>query len=197
MSDEEPLLGARAREPQRWATPVLALVSVLFFAGTIYGWTPMQAMLVQRGAFGGGGGEAQADALALVYTVASFVNGISSVFTGAFVDERGAEPAVVAAGGLYVVGYLLIACFETLGDWSLYVAFACLGAGGIGFYLSAFAAAVLVEPRYRILYLTACSGLYDSSSGVFLLVRARVTRATKTFEALTSVGPRRRPRRLL
>ena len=49
------------------------------------------------------------------------------------------------------------------------MAFMLLGVGGMGFFLASFRAAGLTESR--VVFLTAASCLYDSSSGVFLAVQ--------------------------
>ena len=49
------------------------------------------------------------------------------------------------------------------------MAFMLLGVGGMGFFLASFRAAGLTESR--VVFLTAASCLYDSSSGVFPAVQ--------------------------
>lgn len=176
QAEQTPLLNRPTAYPRaRQVTPWLALLSCLFFAGPIYGWTPMQAMLVRRGAFSyecdaaETSCAAQLETLSAVYSLATFANEGSAFLVGVLVDLQGSEVTVLLSGTAYVVAYVMIACFEFFGDWSLFVAFVLLGIGGMGFFLAAFRAAGLTESR--VVFLTAASCLYDSSSGVFLVVQ--------------------------
>ena len=174
-----PLLSRGTDHPfARRMTPYLALLSCLAFAGPIYGWTPMQAMLVERGAFlyecdaeevivqsQDSACAAQIETLSAVYSLASFVNEGSAFLIGVLVDLQGSEVTVLLSGACYVAGYVMIGLFDWFGDWCLFVAFMLLGVGGMGFFLASFRAAGLTESR--VVFLTAASCLYDSSSGVF------------------------------
>ena len=173
-----PLLQRDSTHPvARKITPYLALLSCLAFAGPIYGWTPMQAMLVERGAFlyecdaeeADSSCAAQIETLSAVYSLASFVNEGSAFLIGVLVDLQGSEVTVLLSGACYVAGYVMIGLFDFFGDWCLFVAFMLLGVGGMGFFLASFRAAGLTESR--VVFLTAASCLYDSSSGVFLAVQ--------------------------
>ena len=126
-----PLLSRDTTHPvARRVTPYLALLSCLMFAGPIYGWTPMQAMLVERGAFlyecdaeevivqsSDSACAAQIETLSAVYSLASFVNEGSAFLIGVLVDLQGSEVTVLLSGACYVAGYVLIGLFDWFGDW--------------------------------------------------------------------------------
>ena len=166
------------------------LGSVFFFSGVLFGWAPLQSLLLRerggRGQFselcGGGGSsnntfnlhrgghhgghphcEAQLQALELVYTLSTFTLSFVSLPGGWFVDVCGVRATVALACTLEVAGLVLFSQADSIAfNW--FIPAACLmSAGGFLVMCASWPAAFLYS-HWQTIILASISCLFDASS---------------------------------
>ncbi len=108
----------------RWVYLAIGVIAMLF-AGVLYAWSILKAPLSQ--AFGWG-----ASALALNFTLAMSFFCIGGLL-GAHLSKRaGHRIALILAGILSAVGFVLTALLRDVSVWALYISYGALAGIGIG-----------------------------------------------------------------
>ena len=158
------------------------LGSVFFFSGVLFGWAPLQSMLLrERGGSGqfselcpddGGNNrtqpehcEAQLDALELVYTLSTFTLSFVSLPGGWFVDICGVRATVALACTLEVAGLVLFSQADSVAFDCFIPAAICMSAGGFLVMCASWPAAFLYS-HWQTLILACVSCFFDASSVV-------------------------------
>ena len=163
---------------------VTAVLETVLYAGVIYGWSSIYPVLIAEGFFTEncpqqhplGAAEkpcqARADALNLVFSIASGVAPVLGVLTGVLLDRGGCwftRTLLLSASGS---GFLLIATAARPGvsSWVLYPAFVLIGFGGAGVATVNMQTSGNLWPNRSGLVVALVSGAFDSSTLTFLAV---------------------------
>eukprot|EP01062_Namystynia_karyoxenos_P076400 TRINITY_DN7482_c0_g1_i1.p1 TRINITY_DN7482_c0_g1~~TRINITY_DN7482_c0_g1_i1.p1 ORF type:complete len:457 (+),score=68.31 TRINITY_DN7482_c0_g1_i1:68-1438(+) len=165
----------------------LSLLSSLLYAGIIFGWTPLQQLLIRDGAFAelcpspavttlhAGHPQtttmcaARVTALARLYGVCSALLSLSGMPCGFVVDALPPPVTAACAGAAVVLSLYLIGAGSAAALWT---GFVILPFGGMTGYLLSFKAVHLAPAAQRATLASASSTFFDASACVFLLLRA-------------------------
>ena len=177
----------------RYATNALSLLSVFCFSGIIFGWAPLELLLLQEGQYSelcsvedddtnnndtatlpnsidSPTCPAQMNRLNAMFTLAQFWLSFASLPVGFLLDMAPKPLHFATAGMLQVAGLLLLAISDsssTSSDWFI-VGYSLLALGGCMTMLGAFPASFLL-PTYQAGILASISCLFDASSIVFFV----------------------------
>eukprot|EP00934_Nitzschia_sp_Nitz4_P002240 Nitzschia sp. Nitz4//scaffold85_size83877//51426//52928//NITZ4_005235-RA/size83877-processed-gene-0.125-mRNA-1//1//CDS//3329559155//2240//frame0 len=188
-SDAEPTI-----EPVlRWMTNGLALASIFFFSGIIFGWAPLELMLLQEGQYSYLCDELvknvtaseetpdhaalcheQVNALAGLFTVGQFCINFFSLFGGFALDYFSKSVLLTGSGILHIAGLTLLGISDTTTDVPrdfFYISFVMLAISGSMTMLSAFPASFLLR-KYQAGLLAGMSCMFDASAIVFSAMKA-------------------------
>uniref|UniRef100_A0A3Q2YUB8 Solute carrier family 43 member 3b n=2 Tax=Hippocampus comes TaxID=109280 RepID=A0A3Q2YUB8_HIPCM len=148
-------------------TFITGMLECLFFAGIIFGWASLVFLLKSRGFFGSfcvnttNNCRGQDEQFSLVFTIASFMNNFLTFLNGVIFDRFGTlvdalcPDLCVSPSALSMV---------------LYPALSFIAVGGMMLLLSNMQVANLFG-AHRSTIITIYNGAFDSSSGVFVLVK--------------------------
>uniref|UniRef100_A0A3Q2Y5E8 Solute carrier family 43 member 3b n=1 Tax=Hippocampus comes TaxID=109280 RepID=A0A3Q2Y5E8_HIPCM len=154
---------------------ITGMVECLFFAGIIFGWPSLEFLLKSQGFFGSFCVNAtnsddcrgQDEQFSLVFTIASFMNNFLTFLNGVIFDRFGT--LVARLFGLYsVLPHFCL--FSSALSMMLYPALSFIAVGGMMLLLTNMQAANLFG-AHRSTIITVYNGAFDSSSGVFLIVK--------------------------
>ncbi|XP_077434882.1 equilibrative nucleobase transporter 1-like isoform X2 [Vanacampus margaritifer] len=164
-------------------TFITGLAECLFFAGFIFGWASLVFILKSQGFFGSFCANAtnsdgsqvqdcrgQDEQFSLVFTIASFMNNFLMFVNGAIFDRFGTLVARLFGIALHTSGILMLAFATPVFSMLLYPALSFIAVGGMMLLLSNMQVANLFG-AHRFTIITIYNGAFDSSSGVFVLVK--------------------------
>ena len=179
------------------------LSSVFFFSGVLFGWSPLQSLLLSERSgqgqfselckshsrsFQSGGSndtgkitycEEQLAELTLIYTLSTFALSFVSLPGGWFVDTYGVRATVCLSCVLNVAGLSLFSVSDSI-EFNLFIPAACLmSVGGFLCMCGSWPAAFLYS-HWQTIILASISCLFDASSIIPAI-----------FEALSHIGRRR------
>lgn len=182
----------------RWTTNGFALTAIFLFSGILFGWAPLELILLKEGQYAylcdpattSGTSTTtpmshplcadQTNALAGMFTMGQFVVSFSSFFVGIALDMLPKSVLVGICGVVEVAGLLLLGISDTTINMAedgtsafnnyFYLAYALLALGGSMTMLSAFPATFLLKDyQAGLLALNSC--LFDGSSIVFSIFK--------------------------
>ncbi|XP_051925236.1 equilibrative nucleobase transporter 1-like isoform X4 [Hippocampus zosterae] len=164
-------------------TFITGMVECLFFAGIIFGWASLVFLLKSRGFFGSfcvnttnsDGARVQDcrgqdEQFSLVFTIASFMNNFLTFLNGVIFDRFGTLVARLFGLALHTSGILMLTFATPALSMMLYPALSFIAVGGMMLLLSNMQVANLFG-AHRSTIITIYNGAFDSSSGVFVLVK--------------------------
>jgi hypothetical protein len=108
----------------RWFYMIIGVVAMLF-AGVLYAWSILKAPLLTE--FGWGPSE-----LALNFTLAMTFFCIGGLLGAQISKKAGHKLAIISAGVLSALGFILTALLNNAGVWMLYITYGVLAGLGIG-----------------------------------------------------------------
>jgi LAT3 family solute carrier family 43 protein 3 len=185
----------------RWTTNVLALTATFFFSGIIFGWAPLELILLREGQYGGlctgqSGGvgintafEADADltllatgaplcseqtnSLAGMFTIGQFFLNFFSFFVGMALDYLPKSILLSMCAVLEIVGLVLLGLSETTGDVQRDYFYISYSLLAIGGSATMLSAfpASFLLKSYQAALLASISCLFDASSIIFYFVK--------------------------
>mmetsp|Transcript_18088 Transcript_18088/g.41932 ORF Transcript_18088/g.41932 Transcript_18088/m.41932 type:complete len:515 (+) Transcript_18088:59-1603(+) len=158
------------------------LLSVFLFSGIVFGWAPLNSMLLQEGTFyaslcelGPDGQrqipcDAQRAALNQAFTIASTAVSLVALPAGYFIDKKGPIWGVAVAGVLEVLGLIGVALCEDVGSGSFDLFLYSFTLISIAGAMTMFCGYTLpfVFPVYATLLVETTSCLFDGSCIIFL-----------------------------
>lgn len=109
---------------QRWGYLVVGVIAMLF-AGVLYAWSILKAPLTKTFEWG-------TSALALNFTLAMSFFCVGGLLGAQISKRAGHRFALISAGGLSAVGFVLTACLHDASVWMLYISYGALAGIGIG-----------------------------------------------------------------
>lgn len=169
----------------------VSLTSVFFFSGIIFGWAPLQSMLIREGQYSElctrnsthlsllfdepslliGKNEttactAQSTQLDLVFTLASSALSLVSLPAGMFLDRHGPR-AAICLSAMFTIGGLLLVAFSESKKFDAFIpGMVALAIGGVLTMLAAFPVSFRFS-THQPAVLASISCLFDGSSLVF------------------------------
>ena len=165
----------------RVITNILSLTSVFFFSGIIFGWAPLELMLLREGVYSSSTAEGmsgtdsdddepqqhvpdqqQIQRLNAIFTVAQFLLSFASLPVGFLVDHAPKQLYFGCTATLEVAGLVMFAYDHFM------IGYALMALGGCMTMLGSFPASFLL-PGQQAGLLAAISCLFDASSIVFFL----------------------------
>ncbi|XP_019739451.1 solute carrier family 43 member 3-like [Hippocampus comes] len=177
------LLRLKLFQVQRGLCFITGMVECLFFAGIIFGWPSLEFLLKSQGFFGSfcvnatnsDGSQfqdcrGQDEQFSLVFTIASFMNNFLTFLNGVIFDRFGTLVARLFGLALHTGGILMLAFATPALSMMLYPALSFIAVGGMMLLLTNMQAANLFG-AHRSTIITVYNGAFDSSSGVFLIVK--------------------------
>uniref|UniRef100_A0A3Q2Z902 Solute carrier family 43 member 3b n=1 Tax=Hippocampus comes TaxID=109280 RepID=A0A3Q2Z902_HIPCM len=181
------LLRLKLFQVQRGLCFITGMVECLFFAGIIFGWPSLEFLLKSQGFFGSfcvnatnsDGSQfqdcrGQDEQFSLVFTIASFMNNFLTFLNGVIFDRFGTLVARLFGLALHTGGILMLAFATPALSMMLYPALSFIAVGGMMLLLTNMQAANLFG-AHRSTIITVYNGAFDSSSGVFLIVKVRLS----------------------
>ncbi|KAA8497952.1 Protein FMP42 [Porphyridium purpureum] len=162
------------------------LLSVFCFAGTVFGWAPLQLMLLEEGQYdelcrnsARHGVEQEslaapsycADQLSrmhFIYTLGSFALSAVSLPAGLLLDAVGPKLTLCMSAALQVAGLVLLAYSDSLAFDAFVPAILLVACSGLLVMLASFPVSFLFRD-YQPMILAAISCLFDASSLIFAL----------------------------
>jgi MFS family permease len=159
----------------RWTTNALTLVSSLLFSGIIFGWAPLELILLREGQYSELCSTteslpcpSQMNRLNIIFTLAQFFLSFAALPIGFFMDHASKTIHFSIAAVLEVSGLVLFGLSDSkTNDW-FPVAYSLMALGGSMTMLGSFPASFLL-PRHQAGILAAGSCLFDASSIVFFI----------------------------
>ncbi len=170
--------------PPGYALLANVLLCVFFFSGILFGWAPIQTVLLAER---GGKGQfselcphhhhdnatappcdEQLAHLNLVYTLGTFTLSLVSLPGGWFLDTAGVRATVALSAVLEIAGLVLFGISDSQSADLFIPGAICMSAGGFLIMVAAFPAAFLY-PRFQTAILAAISCLFDASSLTFAI----------------------------
>jgi MFS family permease len=159
----------------RWTTNAFTLLSSLLFSGVIFGWAPLELILLREGQYSElcSASEdlpcpSQMNRLNIIFTLAQFFLSFASLPIGFFMDHAPKTLHFSIAGLLEISGLVLFGLSDSkTNDW-FPVAYSLMALGGSMTMLGSFPASFLL-PRHQAGILAAGSCLFDASSIVFFI----------------------------
>uniref|UniRef100_A0A3Q3VYV6 Uncharacterized protein n=1 Tax=Mola mola TaxID=94237 RepID=A0A3Q3VYV6_MOLML len=170
--------------PRYWLTLASGMLECLFFAGVVFGFPSLMFVLKEDGYFsqlcasvpGTNGSQASAgcskwdEQFSLVFTVASFLSNFLCLVNGYLFDRFGTMVTRLLGICLYTTGTLLLAFSSPALSDLLFPALSCIAVGGVLLLLTNMQVANLFA-ACRSTIITLYNGAFDSSSGVFLIIK--------------------------
>ncbi|XP_037619389.1 solute carrier family 43 member 3-like isoform X2 [Sebastes umbrosus] len=156
------------------------MLECLCFAGVVFGYASLVFVLKEDGYFsqlcvsvqGTNSTDCsrQDEQFSLVFTIASFLNNFLSLVNGYLFDRFGTMVTRLLGISLYTTGTLLVAFSSAAFSELLFPALSCIAVGGILLLLTNIQVANLFA-AHRSTIITLYNGAFDSSSGVFLIIK--------------------------
>ncbi|XP_027874385.1 solute carrier family 43 member 3a [Xiphophorus couchianus] len=167
-----------------WLTLISGMLECLCFAGVVFGYTSLvfvlkedqyfselcsnntasNSSLVETDCRG------QDEQFSLVFTIASFLNNFLSLINGYLFDRFGTMVTRLLAVSLYTTGTLFVAFSSAAYSLMLFPALSCIAVGGILLLMTNIQVGNLFA-AHRSTIITFYNGAFDSSSGVFLIIK--------------------------
>ncbi|PWA18315.1 hypothetical protein CCH79_00018387 [Gambusia affinis] len=167
-----------------WLTLISGMLECLCFAGVVFGYTSLvfvlkedlyfselcsnntasDSSLVETDCRG------QDEQFSLVFTIASFLNNFLSLINGYLFDRFGTMVTRLLAVSLYTTGTLFVAFSSAAYSLMLFPALSCIAVGGILLLMTNIQVGNLFA-AHRSTIITFYNGAFDSSSGVFLIIK--------------------------
>ena len=97
----------------RWIITGVSLLSVLCFSGIIFGWAPLELMLLEEGQYDGETTAVQLQKLNIIFTVAQFLLSFASLPVGLFLDLIPKPLYFGVAGLCEITGLILFALSDS------------------------------------------------------------------------------------
>jgi LAT3 family solute carrier family 43 protein 3 len=159
---------------------VLCMFVNCLFAGVLFGWAPLQLLLIKDGVFadrckagfdnsGGDSCDEQLVLINLLYTIGSTASIIGSFASGAILDNYGFLANAFFAGAFNALGFLLFALAPNNSLPLLIIAVSLIGTGGIFTFFCAFGISSLVYKANIPLVLTGANVFFDCSAVIPLV----------------------------
>ena len=160
------------------------LVSVFFFSGVLFGWAPLQKILLSE--HDGKGQffnlcdsststnvtkfpcQPQLQRLNLIYTLGTFTLSLSSLPGGWFLDTYGVRSTIFVSGVLEITGLVLFGIADSVSLDTFIPGAILMSIGGFLIMVSAFPVS-FIFPKSQTIILAAVSCLFDASSLTFQL----------------------------
>jgi LAT3 family solute carrier family 43 protein 3 len=159
----------------RITTNALALLSVFLFSGVIFGWAPLELLLLREGQYSETceNGEAmpcptQIARLQLVFTAGQFILSFASLPVGYFLDHAPKSLFYFVTAVVEVTGLCIFASSDSESFDYFVLGYSLMALGGCMTMLGAFPASFLI-PKHQAGILAAISCLFDASSIVFFV----------------------------
>ncbi|XP_077388971.1 equilibrative nucleobase transporter 1-like [Festucalex cinctus] len=162
---------------------ITGMVESLFFAGIMFGWASLVFLLKSQGFFGSfcvnttnsNGTQVQDcrgqdEQFSLVFTIASFMNNFLTFLNGVIFDRFGTLVARLFGLALHTGGILMLAFATPALSMLLYPALSSIAVGGMMLSVTNMQVANLFG-AHRSTIITVYNGAFDTSSGVFLIVK--------------------------
>ncbi|XP_077434884.1 equilibrative nucleobase transporter 1-like isoform X1 [Vanacampus margaritifer] len=162
---------------------ITGMVESLFFAGIMFGWASLVFLLKSQGFFGSfcvnttnsDGSQVQDcrgqdEQFSLVFTIASFMNNFLTFLNGVIFDRFGTMVARLFGLALHTGGILMLAFATPALSMLLYPALSFIAVGGMMLLVTNMQVANLFG-AHRSTIITVFNGAFDTSSGVFLIVK--------------------------
>ena len=146
----------------------------LFFAGIIFGWAPLQLLLIKDGVFselcndGVQQCNEQLSALNLVYAVGTTASIFGTIVGGYLIDQYGFFETCVISGFMNVIGLLIFAISPLNSVLSFSLASGLIGAGGIFTFMCSFKVGFCVLTENLAIVLSLANCMFDCSAVLFL-----------------------------
>jgi len=150
---------------------VLSCISAFLLSGLVFGWQPIQLLLMREGVYedlcdeGVMGCPAQLRKLSEIFTLASFLVSLIALPAGLFLDRFGPRPTVALSGVLIIGGLVLFGISDSQLDM-FSLGYALMGVGGVLTQFAAFPVSFLI-PAYQSLILAGINCCFDASCLVF------------------------------
>ncbi|XP_057706478.1 equilibrative nucleobase transporter 1-like isoform X1 [Corythoichthys intestinalis] len=164
-------------------TFITGMVECLFFAGIVLGWASLGFLFKAQGFFGSfcvnttntdglqvQDCRGQDEQFSLVFTIASFLMNFLTLLNGLIFDRFGTLIARLFGLALHTGGLLMLAFATPTLSMLVYPGLSCIAVGGFMLLLTNMQVANLFG-AHRSTIITVYNGAFDSSSGVFLLVK--------------------------
>lgn len=159
---------------------VLCMFINCLYAGVLFGWAPLQLLLIRDGVFsdrcvdgfdssGGDSCSAQLERINLLYTIGSTASIVGSIFSGLILDTYGFTTNCALSGVFSFVGYLLLALSPSNSLPLLIVSVCFIGFGGIFAFFCVFGISSMVLKSNIPLVLTGANVFFDCSAVIPLL----------------------------
>lgn len=166
--------------PQVQGLFVLCMLVNCLYAGVLFGWAPLQLLLIKDGVFadrceagfdtsGGESCDAQLELINLLYTVGSTASIVGSVASGFVLDNYGFLANCCTAGLFSFSGFLLFALSPSYSLILLLLSVIFIGTGGIFSFFCAFGISSIVLKSNIPLVLTGANVFFDCSAVIPLL----------------------------
>ncbi|CAB9512901.1 family 43 member 3 [Seminavis robusta] len=162
----------------RWVTNVISLLSVFLYSGIIFGWAPLELMLVREGQYSetciqptnGEDGICPQQVIRLqgMFTVGQFLLSFASLLVGWFVDHAPKTLYFAIAATVEIAGLVLFAYSDSQSFDYFVLAYGLMALGGNLTMLGAFPASFLL-PSHQTGLLACNSCFFDASSIVFFI----------------------------
>ncbi|XP_054897258.1 solute carrier family 43 member 3a [Poeciliopsis prolifica] len=167
-----------------WLTLISGMLECLCFAGVVFGYTSLVFVLKEDQYFSelcsnstaSNSSQVETDCrgqdeqFSLVFTIASFLNNFLSLINGFLFDRFGTMVTRLLAVCLYTTGTLFVAFSSAAYSLMLFPALSCIAVGGILLLMTNIQVGNLFA-AHRSTIITFYNGAFDSSSGVFLLIK--------------------------
>ncbi|XP_043971169.1 solute carrier family 43 member 3a [Gambusia affinis] len=167
-----------------WLTLISGMLECLCFAGVVFGYTSLVFVLKEDQYFSelcsnNTAGDSslvetdcrgQDEQFSLVFTIASFLNNFLSLINGYLFDRFGTMVTRLLAVSLYTTGTLFVAFSSAAYSLMLFPALSCIAVGGILLLMTNIQVGNLFA-AHRSTIITFYNGAFDSSSGVFLIIK--------------------------
>ncbi|XP_077574854.1 solute carrier family 43 member 3a [Stigmatopora nigra] len=167
-----------------WLTFFSGMLECLCFAGVVFGYASLVFVLKEDGYFSQlcvsdlerngtttvKDCTSQDEMFSLVFTIASFLNNFTNLFSGFLFDYFGTMVTRLLAISLYTTGTLLVTISNATFSILLFPALSCIAMGGMLLLMTNMQVGNLF-PTHRSTIITLYSGAFDSSSAVFLFIK--------------------------
>ncbi|XP_014864608.1 PREDICTED: solute carrier family 43 member 3 [Poecilia mexicana] len=167
-----------------WLTLISGMLECLCFAGVVFGYTSLVFVLkedqyfselcsnntVSNSSLVETDCRGQDEQFSLVFTIASFLNNFLSLINGYLFDRFGTMVTRLLGVSLYTTGTLFVAFSSAANSLMLFPALSCIAVGGILLLMTNIQVGNLFA-AHRSTIITFYNGAFDSSSGVFLIIK--------------------------
>jgi len=167
---------------QRIFTFLITAAETVLFAGTLYGWTNMQNVLIKEGFFDHGNSTTlQVERLNLVVTIGTTVAPLLSFLIGFMIDAKGLWFSRTVILGVVALAYVLFALSNTTNELFIFFGAVALNTGNIGIWVANLRISNLF-PGYQSFYGYLITGCGISSFGVFFIFNSLYFQFGLSFE---------------